>query len=138
MARLRIQSVLAHLHCRSALLDDFLDVLDKQGVQGVGNAFSLGHDQGSLKRYPNTLEMHRADLDYVPRLLGLQDPVTTASGHLGHVQQLGSVDHVVICSPNHGNAVRFDLVAEGLFVLPHGRGDLRAGAWGLDLASVGT
>ena len=138
MTRLWVQGVLAHLHRRGALLDDFLDVLHKQRVQGVGDSFSLGHDQGSLKRYPNTLEMHRADLDHVPGLFGLQDPVTAASGHPGDVQQLSAVDHVVVCSSDNGDPIRLDLVAKGLFVLPHGRGDFWPGAWGLNLASVRT
>ena len=39
------------------------------------------------KRYvPNTLEMHRSNLDHVAGLLALQDAVTTTARHAGHVE----------------------------------------------------
>lgn len=40
--------------------------------------------------------MHRADLDNMSNLLALQNAVPSSSGHTSHIQQLGSVDHVVV------------------------------------------
>jgi hypothetical protein len=42
--------------------------------------------------------VHRPDLHDGLLLLGLEDAIATAPGHLGHVQKLGAVDHVVIWS----------------------------------------
>ena len=42
--------------------------------------------------------MHGANLDYMANLLALQDTVATATGHASNVEQLGTIDHVVICS----------------------------------------
>ena len=47
---------------------------------------------------PDTLQMHWANLDHVPGLLAFQDTIPTSSGHTGNVEQLGAVDHVIICA----------------------------------------
>lgn len=62
----------------------------------------------------------------MPNFFRFQNPVTTASGHLGYVQQLGPVDHVVVGSSDHRHIVGVHLVAQCLFVLPHGGGDSRS------------
>lgn len=45
---------------------------------------------------PDALQVHGANLDDVARLLTLQDTISSASGHTSYVQQLRSVDHVVV------------------------------------------
>lgn len=46
---------------------------------------------------PDTLEMHWPYLDDMAGLLAFQDTISAAPSHTGHIQQLGSVDHVIIC-----------------------------------------
>lgn len=116
-------------------LDHSLDVPDKQWVQQVDDTFTLSHGQGSLERNPHTFQVHRSDLDNMPNLLQLQDTVTATTRHLGHVQELGAVDHVVVGTTNHGDVVGVHLVAQGFFILPHGGGDTRTNAWRLVLAN---
>lgn len=47
---------------------------------------------------PNALEVHGANLDDMADFFTLEDAVSTAAGHSGHVEQLGAIDHVVVCS----------------------------------------
>ena len=42
--------------------------------------------------------MHGANLDHMANLLALQDTVATTTGHASNVEQLGTIDHVVIYS----------------------------------------
>lgn len=49
---------------------------------------------------PDTLKVHRANLDDVTNFLALQDAVSSATGHARNVQQLGAINHVVVCSIN--------------------------------------
>lgn len=46
---------------------------------------------------PDTLEMHRANLDHMAQLLALQNTITAATSHSRHIEQLGTVDHMVVC-----------------------------------------
>lgn len=45
---------------------------------------------------PNTLEMHWANLDNMSILLAFENAITTASGHTGNVQELCTVDHMIV------------------------------------------
>lgn len=45
---------------------------------------------------PNALEVHWADFHNMSDLLALEDSVSPAPGHACDIEQLGSVDHVVI------------------------------------------
>jgi hypothetical protein len=38
-----------------------------------------------LEHLPDTLEMHRADLDHMPGLLALQDTISATSCHARHI-----------------------------------------------------
>lgn len=73
------------------------------------------------KYSPDALQVHRTDLDDIPSLLTLEDTVTTPTSHACDIEQLGAIDHVIIFSSSHANAVGFDLKAETAFVFPQGR-----------------
>lgn len=45
---------------------------------------------------PNALEVHWSDLHHVSNLLRLENAVPSTSGHAGNVQQLGSIDEMVV------------------------------------------
>jgi hypothetical protein len=45
---------------------------------------------------PDSLEMHGTDLDHVSRFLTLQNPISFASAHTGHIQQFCAVDVIVV------------------------------------------
>lgn len=46
---------------------------------------------------PDTLQMHGANLDHVTNFFALENAISTTTGHASNVQQLGTVDHMVIC-----------------------------------------
>ena len=46
---------------------------------------------------PNAFQVHWADFDNVLLLLALEDTVSSTTGHSCNVQELGSIDHMVIC-----------------------------------------
>jgi len=48
---------------------------------------------------PDTLQVHWSDLDDMSDLFTFQDAVTASASHARHVQQLGTVDHVVVWKP---------------------------------------
>lgn len=48
------------------------------------------------KYLPYAFEVHGADLDYNPLLLILEDTVSLSSGHAADVEELRTVDHVVV------------------------------------------
>lgn len=93
------------------------NVVHKQGVQQLSDLFLVGEVQSPFKRnpgtlldtdswltdfeprgscIPDTLQVHRANLDDVANLLALQNPITSTTGHTGNVEQLGAVNHVVV------------------------------------------
>lgn len=67
---------------------------------------------------PDTLEVHRADLDDVSRLLTLQDTISAASCHASDIEQLGTVDHVVVFTTSDAYAFGFDLETETALIFP--------------------
>ena len=54
-------------------------------------------------------------------LLALENTVTTTPRHASNVQQLRSVDHVVVFSPCNANTLGLDLEAQAALVFPEGR-----------------
>lgn len=54
------------------------------------------HATKSEPHSPDTLQMHRANLDHMSDLLAFQDTIASPTCHSCHVQQLGTVDHVVV------------------------------------------
>jgi hypothetical protein len=46
---------------------------------------------------PDTLQMHRTYLHDVTNLFAFEYPISPSSRHAGNVEQLGTIDHVVIC-----------------------------------------
>ena len=45
---------------------------------------------------PDTLEMHWTYLDYVSRLLALENTISASSGHASNIEQFCAVDHVIV------------------------------------------
>jgi hypothetical protein len=72
------------------------NVVDEEWVEQLSNLLLVGKIKSPVIRNPDTLEMHRANLDHVTNLLTLQDAVSTTSRHPRDVEQLCSVDHVVV------------------------------------------
>ena len=102
-----------------ALLQEGLDVLNKERVEQIHDLLLLRDEVRPVERNPHALEVHGPDLHYASDLLAAQDAVPAATGHLCDVEQLRPVDHVVVGPADDGDAVRLDLVAERLLVLPH-------------------
>lgn len=46
---------------------------------------------------PDTLQVHWPDFDDVSNLFTLQDTVSSTSGHTSHIQELRTVDHMIVC-----------------------------------------
>jgi hypothetical protein len=102
---------------------------------------------------PHTLEVHWANLDDVARLLTLQDTVSSTSRHSRNIQELGSIDHVIIWkgsvllpireersvltfAASHAHAFRLDLETETTLVFPKRGGYTRFHPGRSNLASV--
>lgn len=45
---------------------------------------------------PNTLQVHRADLDNMSHFFGLENTISSAAGHACNIQKLGPIDEVII------------------------------------------
>lgn len=45
---------------------------------------------------PHALQVHRPNFDHMTDLFAFQDAITATTGHSSHVEQLGTVDHVVV------------------------------------------
>jgi hypothetical protein len=94
------------------------DVVDKQGIKQLGDFLLVRKIERSLEgdpettesvgtprmgrtdeglNPPDTLQMHGTNLDHMPNLFALEDAVAPAAGHAGDIQQLGTVDHMVVC-----------------------------------------
>jgi hypothetical protein len=112
------------------------NVVDEQRIQLLCNLLLVGKLKSSLKRNPDTLEMHWADLNDVTRLFALQYAVSTASCHSRDVQQLGAVDHVIIFTASNTHALGFDLETETAFVFPQRGGHTGLHSWWSNLAGV--
>lgn len=82
--------------------------------------------------------MHRTDFNNVSSLFALQNAVATTPRHAGDIQQLGTVNHVVVFTSRHADAFGLNLEAQAAFILPQSRSDSRLHAWRSNLArSVG-
>lgn len=64
-----------------------------KGILQLVNTINRSSQWSNL---PNSLKMHGSDLDHMSNLLALQDTVAATSGHTGHVEELGAIDHVVV------------------------------------------
>lgn len=100
------------------------DVVDKQRVEKLSDLLLVGEVEGSFEWNPNTLQMHWPDLNNVPLLLTFQDAISASSGHSSNVEQLGSVDHVVVLSSGNTNTVCLDLKAQTSLIFPQHRSNL--------------
>lgn len=72
------------------------NVMHKQRIQQIRDLFLVGKFQGALKGDPHALQVHRTNLDHMTDLFTLQDTVTTTASHTSDIEQLGTVDHMVI------------------------------------------
>jgi len=50
------------------------------------------------KDIPDTFQMHWANLHYMLLLLAFENAVTPASSHARNIEELGTIDHMVIWS----------------------------------------
>lgn len=127
------------------------NVVHKQGVKKLCNLLLVGEIQRAIKRYPasgqpseskvgtisclpDTLEMHRSNLDHMSRLLALKNTVAATAGHASDIEKLGPVDKVIVLASCDTNAIRLHLEAQATFVLPQGRRHSRLHTWRCYLA----
>lgn len=97
------------------------------------------HAVGS-KYIPDTFQMHRANFHHMAKLFALENSVTSTTGHASYIEQLCTIDHVVVCgkrksvkrispinlfpqneltfSSSYTHSLRFHLVAETPFIFP--------------------
>jgi len=68
-----------------ALLNNTFYVFDKQRVEQINDFLALGHEKSPLERNPDSLQVHGADFDDVACFFGLENAVSPATGHLGHI-----------------------------------------------------
>jgi hypothetical protein len=69
---------------------------------------------------PDAFQVHRPNFDNMSSLLALENAVATSPRHAGDVQQLRTVDHVVVFSPRDTNALGLNLEAQAALVFPQG------------------
>lgn len=105
------------------MVEERLDVRLKERIERIGDTVLLGELLGACKRDPDTLEVHSAHLDNDSFLFVLEDSVSLATRHAADVEELGTVDHVVVVSTSHAHATGIDLEAERTLVLPQRGGD---------------
>lgn len=67
-----------------------------KGILDVISKSRRGHGSLGQQYVPNAFQMHGPDLDHVPSLLRLQNAITSASSHPSNVEELCSIDEVVI------------------------------------------
>lgn len=46
---------------------------------------------------PDSFEVHWSDFDYMLEFLALENAVSSSAGHACYVEELGTIDHMVIC-----------------------------------------
>jgi hypothetical protein len=113
--------------------------MDEQRVKHLGDLLLIGKVQGSVVRIRNALLVHGANLDDVSNLFTLQNTISSTTGHTSYIQQLGSVNHVVILASSNANTSSLDLEAQAALVLPQRSGDTGLHAWrGLLAGSIKT
>lgn len=67
---------------------------------------------------PDTLEMHRSDLDHMSSLLTLKNTVATTTRHSSDIEKLGTINEVVVLPSCNADAIRLYLEAQATLVLP--------------------
>jgi hypothetical protein len=82
----------------------------------------MGDAQRSLNNSPYTFQVHWTNLDHVPRLLALEYSVATTTRHSSDVQELRTVDHMIIFPSSYANAICLDLETKTALVFPERRG----------------
>lgn len=129
------------------------NVVYEKRIEQLRDFLFVGKLEGAFKGDPDTLEVHGANLDDMTDFFALEDAVATTTGHASDVEQLGAVDHVVICNEiskgnlrahkkkkkntiatRYADALGLDLEAQTALVFPQSSRDTRFGAWGSDLA----
>lgn len=63
-------------------------------------------EQRELEYSPDALQVHRPNLHHMSHLLALEDAISPAPSHARNIQELGAIDHVIICvciSAVHGS-----------------------------------
>lgn len=100
------------------VIEQSTNVMNKQRIQKLGDFFLVCKVQCAVERYPegprvslnegegsfltrngnlpHSLEMHWPNFDHMPNLFTLQNPITSSPSHSSNIQQLGTVDHMII------------------------------------------
>jgi hypothetical protein len=112
------------------------NVVDKQRIQLLCDLLLVGELEGSLKGNPDTLQVHRTNLDNVACLLALENTITSTSRHAGNIEELGAVDHVIVLTTRNANAFGLDLEAKTAFVFPKRSSHTWLHSWRSHLTSV--
>lgn len=105
------------------MIQQGFDIGHKQRIQYVGDFFSVCKTEGPVKRDPHAFEMHGPYFYHVSYFFGFQDSVALAPRHPCNVEQLGTIDHVVVFSSSHAHASRFYLETQRALVFPQRSGD---------------
>jgi len=105
----------------------------KKGVKKLSNSLLVREIQRTVKGYPDAFQVHRPNLDNMSGLLALENAVATSPRHAGDIQQLRTVDHVVVFSTRNTNALGLNLEAQAALVFPKSCGHSRLHAWRRDL-----
>lgn len=67
------------------------------GIDQISNNFFYGLDK-SIVPLPNSLKMHRANLDYNTTFFVLENTVSFTSRHSNYIKQFCAIDHIVVCN----------------------------------------
>ena len=109
--------------------------MNKQWIQQASDLLHVGKVQGSFKRNPDSSEMHWAILNIIPILFRLKYAVSTIRCQSSNIQQLGSVDEMIVFSAGNINVLYIDLEAKAALIFPESRSNARFHAWRSYLAS---
>jgi len=116
------------------VVEERSDVVDKKGIKQLGDLFFVGEFEGTLERNPDTFQMHWANLDHMLLLLALEDAIPSTSGHASNIEELGTIDHMIILSSSNTGAFDINLEAQSSLVLPQSSGNPRLHARGRNLS----
>lgn len=107
-----------------------LNVGLKERVEEFGDAVLVGELLATLESDPHALEVHGTYFDHDALLFVLENAIALSSGHAADIEQLCTVDHVVVVSSSYTDALCVHLEAQGAFILPQRRSDAMSASHG--------
>lgn len=102
------------------MVEERLDVRLEERIKGFGDSILFSELFSSCERNPDAFEMHSSNFDDDSLLFILEDTITLSTGHATYVEQLGTVNHVVVMSSGDADTTSVHLEAKGAFVFPEG------------------